>query len=829
MSTRPRELDPGYWFDSLLQDVRFALRLIARTPWISLTIVATLTLGIGLNVSVFSLLNGVLLRPWVKAEPDSFVSVIPRFSGKYERRFSDYGAISQPDYVFLRDSARSLESLAAYRLLNFTLSGAESGSIRGGLVSCNLLDTIKPGPPILGRYLLPDECAGASDTRGAVAVIAERAWRSRFAADPAVIGQVIYLNRVPFTVVGIAPSFGLSAGAPNSQADVWVPYTMLQSLRPADEYFNNPRAQWLTIVGRRHRAYSLEQVQQELTILARQADQEVPGRVTALLVTDGSLIRDPEMRARAPLVFGVTLGTTTLLLLLSCVNVTTLLLSRSAARQREVAVRISLGAGRARLLRQFLTEGLLLSGAAGAASFLIAQRAPAAIWYSVTSQAPPFVLAPDRRVIFFCLGVAVMAGLIAGLSPAVESLKREVIDSLKGSSGAVTPAQRRSRFRNALVSVQIALSLLLVVQVGLFTRAQRAFFSYDPGFETGQVLNVALSSVAAGFDPSASFYDELESRVGALPGVLHTSYASLAPWNGRNSTRIDAIDGEPVPDTQDYRRDPARRVVSAGYFDALGIQMLRGRAFTRDEQLTNQTPVPAVISEAMARRYWPGQDAVGHRFRVSVVHQVVGVCRDVQSVAMMQDDGPFYYVPLDTRRANPAYMLVRVSQDARDAAGAVRAIVRQLDPQMATAVASLGAIVERVGEQRKPFMLYGAGSAALALLLALTGVYAVVSFSVSQRVREIGIRMALGAQRRDVVLLVLRSVALPVGAGLVAGVGLATLASMGTQAILFGINPRDPVMLTAVPLLLCAAALAATWIPARRAARLDPQASLRET
>ena len=287
------------------------------------------------------------------------------------------------------------------------------------------------------------------------------------------------------------------------------------------------------------------------------------------------------------------------------------------------------------------------------------------------------------------------------------------------------------------------------------------------------------------------------------------------------------IDGQPIPATRDYRQNPARRVVSSEYFTALQIALTRGRGFTRNESSSTTQPVPTVISEAMARRYWPGQDPVGHHFRIAAVHQVIGVCRNVQGVTFMRDDGPFYYAPLDPLQSTPAYMLVRVSGDTRPAAAAVREIVRQVDPQMAATVVTLASVVERQGERLRPLMMQGAIAGILALLLALSGVYAVVSFSVSQRVREIGIRMALGAQRHEVVLLVLRSGMAPVIAGLAAGIGLALAVSAVMESVLFGVSPRDPLTLTLVSLLLFGAALGAIWIPARRAAALDPLTSLR--
>jgi predicted permease len=826
-----RERDPLYWLDTLGQDIRFAFRLMGRNWALTATIVATLTVGIALNVTGFTLLNGFLMRPWVRADPETVVNVFHRHSGDYNLRYSD-GGISQPDFIRYRDSARSLAGLAAYHPLNLTLGGAEAGTVRTALVSCNFAEVIKPAAPLFGRYLSPDECAPA--TPSYVAVLSEAAWRTRFAADGSVIGRTIHVNRRPFTVVGVAPSQALAGFAGDNE--LWIPYNLLGQVRPESDFFADQRAQWLVLVGRRRAEVPLVQVEQELRLLARRADEELPGRTTSVTVTDGSLIDNPDFRQRAPVVMAVTLGTTTLLLLLACVNVATLLLSRSAARQREVAVRLSLGAGRFRLLRQLLTEGLVLSGIAAVLSVLIVQQVPGVLWTSIMSSPAPFVLQPDWRVLLYCVGVAMATGVIAGLSPSLETLRPQLAESLKGSTGAVTTGKRRSRLRGVLVAVQVALSLLLVVQVVLFARSQRRYFSYDPGFETRLVINVTFASVNSGFSPPASFYRDVESRLVTVPGIVSASFSSIAPWSGRNITAVREVDGTPVPPAEDPIQDAARRVVTPDYFQTLQIPLTRGRAFTREEAASKSQVIPVVISEAMARRYWPGQDPLGHQFRLGSRRsttrspealEVVGVSRDLQSVRPMSDDGLFYYRPLNMEQSKPPALLVRVSGDTQAAATALREIVRQADPQMATTVVTLASVIERRGEQMKPMMIYGAVAGALALLLALSGVYAVVSFAVSQRVREIGIRTALGAQRRDVIALVLRSGSAPIVGGLAVGLGLAVAASAVMRSVLVGVNPRDPGTLAVVALLLLAAALCAVLIPARRAAALDPLSSLR--
>lgn len=815
---RARELDPLYWLDTLWQDVRFAFRVMGRNRWSSFTIVTTLTLAITVNVVVFTWLNAVVLRSWVKSHPETFVSVFPKFSGKYGLRFSDGRNLSKPDYEWFRDAAKSLTSLAAYRFQGATLGGEESGSVQAGLASCNLFAVLDPGQPVLGRYFLPEDCERAGGAP--VAVVSEPMWRRVFNADPGIVGRTVSLNRIPFRVVGVAPEVPLTGSA--NGAHMWVPYTMLGVLRAKDDYLLDARAQWLTIAGRRRADVSIAQVQQELNLLARAADERVPGRQTSLIVTDGSLMQHPELGAKVPIVFLLTLGTTTLLLVLACVNVTTLLLSRAAARHREVAVRLSMGAGRFRLIRQLLTETVVLSSLAAGLSLLIAPWLINGLWFGMVNDPPQLDLTPDWRVLVYCVAVSLVAGALAGLSPALETMRPQLVATLKGSGGAVSQGRSGTRLRGVLVAVQIALSLVLLVQAGLYTRVQRQLLSHDPGFETKQVVSLMLTSVATGFEPPVPFYRELEQRIAAIPGVTQLTEASIGPWGGRNSTEIAEIDGKPVPATRDYNRDPARRLVTPSYFAALDIPLTRGRVFLGSEA------TGAVISEAMARRYWPAVDPVGRSFRVGDSRlQVVGVCRDVQSLRLMFEDGPFYYLPLDSQ-ARPPVLLIRVAGDPAAVVKAVRETVRRLDPQMSANVITLGTILENQAKSLQPVSILGSIAGGLALLLALTGVYGVVSYSVSQRVREIGLRMALGAQRNDVVWLVLRSGTWPVFGGLVAGTALAVGLTQVLASVLFGLGASQASgTLLLVPLLLALTAAGAIWIPARRAAALDPLDSLR--
>ncbi len=823
---RARELDPAYWIDTLAQDLRFACRLMVRHRWTTALVIVTLTLAIALNVSSFSLVQALLWRPWLQTDPETFVSLLPRYSGQYRLRYSDSASMSQPDYVFYRDSANStLSSLAAYRLLTLTLGEPAAGNIRAGLVSCNLFDVIQPGPARLGRYLAPGECGGDGGSTAAVAVLSENEWRNRFQGDPAVVGRVVHVNRVPLTIVGVAPAMAFTGFA--GEAGVWIPYSLLGTLRPADEYFADPHAHWLNVVGRRRSVdISYETVARELAALSQHADQRVPGRKTAFTVTDGSLLQDPELKPRVRLLTALVIGSTTLILMLVCMNVTTLLLSRSSIRQREITIRMSLGAGRFRLIRQLLTESLLSSSAATALALCLAEWAPGWVWQVLTRTTAPFSLHPDWSVVAYCVGVAFTVGILAGLSPAIETLNPHPSDSLKSGSSAVTPGRRHAFVRHALVTLQIALGLLLVTQATLFIRAQRRFFSHDPGFETKQVLNVTLASVLSGYQPPAAFYRELETRVAALPGVRTTGFTSLAPWSGRSSTELSEIDGQPLQATHDFRRDPAVRAVSGGYMEALDVALVRGRRFSdHDDGETNQLVKPAIISESMAKRYWPQQDPIGHRFRTGALHEIIGVARDVQSVSYLQDDGPFYYTSLSAREG--PYLMVRTSGPVQETAAEIRKVVHGLDPQMAVGVESLDSVLGRQGERLQPAVNFGLLAGLLALLLALTGVYGVVSLSVNQRIHEIGIRLALGAQRRDVVWMVIRSAAGPVGGGLAVGLLLSLAASRGMEAALFGFNPRDPLTLSIVAALILAAALTAVSVPARRASLLDPSHSLR--
>lgn len=811
--------------ESLLQDIRYGLRLLRRGPLLAGAVVLTLTLGIGLNAGVFTVLNGLLLRARVEKDPDRFAHVSAQYSGDAARALLE-GSVSIDDFEAYRRRVHSVENIAAWGIGRATIGTEDTAPTLLLPVTCNFFSLYGLEQAKAGRLFRAEECAQPGESP--VAVISEELWRSRFGADPRVPGGTIRLNRVPFTIVGITPEgFSGRLRGPG----IWVPYTMQRVFFGGADLWRERSTAWLMMEGRLARGQTRASAQAELAVLARQQDRLVPSRKTTIFVTNGSFVQEPAIRAQLLWIAPLIMGALTLILLLACTNVTMLLLSRAAARQREIGIRLSLGAGRARLLRLLLTESLILAAAAGAISAWVAGRVPGLVARLIPNM-PHYQLAPDMLVFAYLAGVTLAAGMIAGMAPAAESLKVDLTAALKGTGGLF--GSRRSRMHGTLVGAQVAMSLVLLAGAGLFVRAELTTFRANPGFETRQVL---LFSARTPMPPytagsSAAFYRTLEQRLRALPAVQSVAFASAPPFSsdeGGGPRDELLLPGQ----AKGAGTKAGVNVVSPGYFATLGIPIVRGRSFQPDEVPAEGAVSPIVISEALARTLWPARDPVGQLVRDTdgEALEVAGIARNVDSQRLGALDGPAFYRLRDPRSYGDS-ILVRFQGEAPAMQEAVRSLIHGMDREMLPRVATLQSVMDDFAAifWRMARMVLVLG--AVAIVLAVVGIYGVVAYSVSRRMREMGIRMALGATRADIVRSVMASGARPIAVGLLIGMALSIAAAgalaQALRAMPVGLDVYDPVPYLAVTLLLALTALAAMFLPALRAGRADPLNALRQ-
>jgi predicted permease len=818
-----REGGPFYWFETLLQDIRYGLRLVKRSPLLAFATVLTLTLGIGMNTGVFTVLNGFIMRARVDKDPDSFAHIFARYSGDVGRIAFDSG-VSTADFRAYQRDIRSMENIAAWGVGRSTLGRDDPAQLLILPVTCNFFTLYGLDQPKMGRLFRAEECATPGGD--AVVVIGEELWRSQFAADPQILGTTIRLNQQPFTIIGVTPArFAGQLRGPG----IWVPYTMQAAFFGGNDFLRNSSVPWLVLEGRLKSGESRATAQAELTVIARQQDRLQPGRKTTIFVTNGSFIQEPgsPMRWMGPLI----MGALTLILLLACTNVTMLLLSRAAARQREIAIRLSLGAGRKRLLRMLLTESLILAIAAGAISAWIAYQVPG-LMEKFISGMPHYPLQPDMLVFTYLAGITLLAGTIAGMAPATESLRVDLTASLKGQESLFGAG--RSRSRGFLIGAQVAMSLILLVGAALVVRAEFTTFSGNPGFETRQVLLFSVHTPLPRYTPasSAAFYCTMEQRLRVLPGIQSVCLASSPPYSndeGNGPTEELRLPGQ----VKATGLKAAVNIISPEYFETLGIPIVRGRAFRAGEVSGKGAISPIVVSEAFARTLWPGKDPLGAVIQDADggLAQVVGIARDVKSERIGVLDGPSFYRLRDPRAYGDSIM-ARFQGDAATAQLAVRNVIREMDREMLPRLGTLQSVLDNFAASFWKLAEMVLFLGAVAMVLAVTGIYGVVAFSVSRRTREMGIRMALGATRANIVFSVIASGVRPILFGLLAGLLLA-MAGAGVLAQVLRVTPigldvRDPVAYVAVSLLLALTALAAMFGPALRASRSDPSNALRQ-
>ncbi len=839
-----RDVRAGVWLDTLMQDLRYGVRTLAKNPSFTLIAMATLALGIGANTAMFSLLDQVVLRLLPVRDPERVVIV--RETGNHYGNSFGPNTISWPMFEDLRDNNQVFSGMFCRFPATVTISGGDrAAQIPAELVSGSYFPILGVGAA-LGRTIAPDDDA-VPDSRPVV-VLSYSFWRSYFDGDRSIVGRTINLNSYAMTVIGVAqPGFdGVELGAP---AKVFVPIMMKTEMTPHSDGLKDRRRRlsWVTAYGRLKPGVSMEQAQLSLQPLMHSIlEMEVQQPEFTRSATPAD--REPFLRNRAELLPGsendlredmrkplwLLVALTGAVLLLACANLANLLLARATAREREFAVRLAIGAGRARIVRQLLAESLLLSAAGAAVGLALAFLTDRLLLriYLPADAAAEFVLSPipDGRVLAFVVGVMLFTSLVFGLLPAVRGSRTEITLSLKDRSGAASVSG--ISLRRMLVGVQVALSLLLLVGAGLFVRTLRNLDSLGPGFPTDHLLTFRINPSLNGYsdEETKSFYQRLNVNLQTMPGVASVGFSAMALLKGyawQNAVLGKDFEGAPIEE------QPVLCEVGPGYFATLGIPIVAGRAFTAQDVGPAKY---AVINESFARQYFPGRTPIGQRF--GLVDDMQPVSPDIEVIGVIPDrkyrdlretpPAQAYFPYLEGAHFRFMNIYLRTQADPRQIENELRERMRQFDPHVP--VVELQTVNEQIGLSLRTERLVASLSAVfggLATLLAVIGLYGVTAYAVMRRTREIGIRMALGAIPSDVIAMVMREVCILIGAGLAAGFSLALALANLVRSQLFGLNPRDPLTFVGSAIVLTVAAGLAGFIPALRASSLTATTALR--
>ncbi|OLE54884.1 MAG: hypothetical protein AUG51_05980 [Acidobacteria bacterium 13_1_20CM_3_53_8] len=809
---------------NLWQDVRYGFRRLRKSPSFTVIAIISLALGIGANAAIFSLVSTVLLRPLPVERPEQLVEVYGTLHNG-----ADYTIQSYQNYRDYRDrSGDVLSGLIAYRFAPMSLSNQGNNQrVWGFIVSGNYFDVLGI-KPALGRWFLPEE----DQTEGshAVAVMSYGCWQRRYGGDSSIINKMITLNGRSFTVVGIAPK-GFNGTEIAYGSELFVPTMMAKAIEPGSDWLDSRNDDNLFVLGRLRPGVTRAQAESALEAITLQLAKEHPneneGRGVRLM-TPGLFI--PEIRNAVIGFAGVLMVVVTLVLLLACVNMANLLMTRATERRKEIAIRLALGASRMRLVRQLVTEGVLLSLAGGVCGLLLAawiNDLVAAIKLP-TDIALVMDLRIDWRVVAFTLAVSLLSGIVFSLLPALQASRPELVPALKDE--ASMGGFRRSRLRNALVVVQVSLSLVLLICAGLIVRGLQAAQSMRPGFNPDNAVALSFDVGLQGYDETRGreFQKQVLEHAQTVPGVASVALTTTVPLSLDYSFTTIYIEGQPFTSGSNLPQ-AVPNDVTPDYFRTMEIN-LRGRDFT--EQENRRESRVAIINETFARKFWPGQDAIGRRFNfggpTDPFWEVIGVAADGKYNSLGEDPKPAFYRPLLRDYSNNVTLVARTNGDPRSAITGLRREIESLDPNLP--LYNIETLTEHMNLPLFPARIAATvlGSfGLLALTLATIGIYGVMSYVVAGRTREIGVRMALGAQRRDVLKLILSQgmvlALIGIGIGLLAAAAVSRIMS----SLLYGVSPTDLITFALIALLLSLVALLACLIPARRATRVDPMVALR--
>jgi len=796
---------------NFIQDLRYGIRMMAKRPGFTLIAALTLALGIGANTAIFSAVNAVLLKPLPFPESEQLVDLAETFKP------DGFGSVSVPTLEDWKSQNTVFAGISAYGFTSFNLENGDTPQRIPGLnVSANYFDVLGVKPTV-GRGFLPGEDVAG---RERVVILGDDLWRRNFAANPGIVNQEIALNGQKYTVVGVMPP---ELSALYRAIQVWSPLVF-----PEQDRLDRGNHKYL-VIGRLKSGVTLAQAREQMNAIAQRLEAQYKnGRGIRLIQIEELWVANVRSTL---LMMMVAVG---FVLLIACTNVANLLLARATVRRREISIRVALGAGRGRLIQQFLTEGLLLSVLGGAMGIALG-------WWSMSvlgKIAFPFLprsheIRIDTRVLLFTLAVAVLTSIVFGLIPSLHAGKTDVQTTLKEGGNTVSAGVVGGWLRPMLVVVEVAAAVVLLIGAGLMVRSILRIREVEPGLKPENLLTAKLSlprEKYADAESAIRFYEQVLERVSHLPGVQSAGLISHLPIEERGFNGNISVEGKTYPPNESPLVE--YRVINDNYFQAANVPLLRGRLFSKQEGDDKQPVV--IINEAMARQVWPGEDPIGKRVGDDEKATVIGVVGDVKNVGLLRQPAPEMYAPYTSKNFWPDMrwnmrLLVRSSLDSSNIAAAMRREVHAVDPaQPLYAVESMNIVIENTVKDKSLNTTLLTVFAGVSLLLALIGVYGVMSYTVAQHTREIGIRMALGAQPRAILKMV-------VGRGLVlvsAGVVIGVLASFGLtrfiENMLFGVTPTDPLTFVTITALLGLVALLACLIPAQRAMRVDPIVVLRQ-